>query len=179
MCSSNRTTLILGAGLAGLAAGYYLQSMPNAGKHTILEKESQPGGLCRTDEVDGFLFDRSGHFLHLKDPEIAALVRNLLGDNLKQHVRNSWIYSHGTYSRYPFQANLYGLPPEEKKKVKQVPASLDAVLYALETDHEFLLKGDVFTEDVIETWISYKMENEVQALDLRPHPWEFALYYDA
>ncbi|MBW1815949.1 MAG: glutamine synthetase, partial [Deltaproteobacteria bacterium] len=51
-------------------------------------------------------------------------------------------------------------------------------LEALEADHDYLLKGDVFTSDVIETWISYKMENEVQAIDLRPHPWEFALYYD-
>ena len=51
-------------------------------------------------------------------------------------------------------------------------------LDALRDDHEFLLKGDVFTEDVLETWIDYKMENEVTALDLRPHPWEFALYYD-
>ena len=51
-------------------------------------------------------------------------------------------------------------------------------LKALEADHEYLLKGDVFTLDVIETWIDYKMTNEVQALALRPHPWEFALYYD-
>ena len=58
------------------------------------------------------------------------------------------------------------------------PGSLREALQALEKDHEFLLKGDVFTQDVIETWIDYKIKNEVQALDLRPHPWEFALYYD-
>ena len=52
------------------------------------------------------------------------------------------------------------------------------VLKALEADHDYLLKGDVFTSDVIETWISYKMEKEVVAVELRPHPWEFALYYD-
>ncbi|MFO7850513.1 MAG: glutamine synthetase, partial [Spirochaetia bacterium] len=56
--------------------------------------------------------------------------------------------------------------------------SLRDALTALENDHEFLLQGDVFTKDVIETWIDYKMNNEVLALDLRPHPWEFALYYD-
>jgi len=51
-------------------------------------------------------------------------------------------------------------------------------LTALENDHEYLLKGDVFTQDVIDTWISYKIENEIQPLELRPHPWEFAMYYD-
>ena len=49
---------------------------------------------------------------------------------------------------------------------------------ALEKDHAFLLKNDVFTQDVIETWINYKLKNEVLAMELRPHPWEFALYYD-
>jgi glutamine synthetase len=74
--------------------------------------------------------------------------------------------------------DIYDLPPEELAKVPQAPGSLREVLGALEADHDYLLKGDVFTSDVIETWISYKMTNEVQAIDLRPHPWEFALYYD-
>ncbi len=74
--------------------------------------------------------------------------------------------------------DIYDLPPEEMAKVPQTPGTLRDVLNALEADNAYLLKGDVFTEDVIETWISYKMTNEVQALDLRPHPWEFALYYD-
>jgi len=78
----------------------------------------------------------------------------------------------------PMDKDIYDLPPEEMAKVPQTPGSLREVLQALEADHDYLLKGDVFTPDVIETWISYKMENEVQALDLRPHPWEFALYYD-
>jgi glutamine synthetase len=55
---------------------------------------------------------------------------------------------------------------------------LDEALDALEADHEFLLKGGVFTEDLIETWIEYKREQEVDPIRLRPHPWEFALYYD-
>ena len=55
---------------------------------------------------------------------------------------------------------------------------LDAIAVALEKDHAFLLKGDVFTEDVVETWIDYKMANEVSALRLRPHPYEFTLYFD-
>ena len=74
--------------------------------------------------------------------------------------------------------DIYDLPPEELAQVPQAPGSLREVLGALEADHDYLLKGDVFTSDVIETWISYKMTNEVQAIDLRPHPWEFALYYD-
>jgi glutamine synthetase len=74
--------------------------------------------------------------------------------------------------------DIYDLPPEELAMVPQTPGSLREALAALEADHDYLLKGDVFTSDVIETWITYKIENEVQAIDLRPHPWEFALYYD-
>jgi glutamine synthetase len=78
----------------------------------------------------------------------------------------------------PLDKDIYDLPPEELEKVPHTPGSLRDALKALEADHEYLLKGDVFTSDVIETWISYKMEKEVIAVDLRPHPWEFALYYD-
>jgi len=78
----------------------------------------------------------------------------------------------------PLDKDIYDLPPEEAANVPKTPGSLRAALEALEADHEFLLRGDVFTPDVIETWIDYKMQNEVLALDLRPHPWEFALYYD-
>jgi glutamine synthetase len=78
----------------------------------------------------------------------------------------------------PLDKDIYDLPPEELAKVPQTPGSLREALKALENDHQYLLKGDVFTSDVIETWISYKMEREVVAVELRPHPWEFALYYD-
>jgi glutamine synthetase len=78
----------------------------------------------------------------------------------------------------PMDKDLYDLPPEELSKVPQVPGSLDAVLAALEEDQAFLKAGGVFTDDLIETWLTYKRENEVDALRLRPHPWEFALYYD-
>ena len=74
--------------------------------------------------------------------------------------------------------DLYDLPPEEAAKVPQTPGSLDQSLAALKADHDFLLQGDVFSEDLIETWIEYKTEEEVQAMALRPHPYEFALYYD-
>ena len=78
----------------------------------------------------------------------------------------------------PLDKDIYDLPPEEMAKVEQTPGSLRAALQALDADHDYLLKGDVFTRDVIETWVEYKMENEVRAVELRPHPWEFALYYD-
>lgn len=78
----------------------------------------------------------------------------------------------------PLDKDLYDLPPEELARVPQTPGSLHEALKALETDHDYLLKGDVFTQDVIETWIDYKLNNEVMALNLRPHPWEFALYFD-
>jgi glutamine synthetase len=78
----------------------------------------------------------------------------------------------------PIDKDLYELPPDEAKDVATVPASLNAVLDSLEADHEFLLEGGVFTPDVIETWIDFKRENEIDPLRLRPHPYEFALYYD-
>ena len=78
----------------------------------------------------------------------------------------------------PLEKDLYELPPEEAAEIKQLPGSLEEVLDALEVDHGFLLKGDVFTPDLISTWIDYKRKNEVDAIRLRPHPWEFALYFD-
>ena len=78
----------------------------------------------------------------------------------------------------PIDKDLYELPPDEAKAVAHVPASLDAVLDALEADHDYLLEGGVFTEDVIETWLDYKRLNEVDPIRLRPHPHEFAMYYD-
>ena len=78
----------------------------------------------------------------------------------------------------PIDKDLYDLQPEDKGKVRSVPSSLEETLNALEKNHEFLLKGDVFTSDVIETWINYKRTKEIDAIRLRPHPYEFALYYD-
>ena len=78
----------------------------------------------------------------------------------------------------PMDKDLYDLPPEDLAKVAKTPGTLSEVLDALEKDHDFLLKGDVFTRDVIETWLAYKRTREVDAIRLRPHPWEFALYFD-
>jgi glutamine synthetase len=78
----------------------------------------------------------------------------------------------------PLEKDLYDLPPEEAKSIKSTPGSLAEVLNALEEDHDFLLKGDVFTPDVIETWIKYKREKELAQVNLRPTPYEFFLYFD-
>ena len=78
----------------------------------------------------------------------------------------------------PMDKDIYDLPPEEAVNLAKTPSSLSAALDALEADHEFLLRGDVFTKDVIETWLDYKRVYEVQAVGLRPHPYEFCLYYD-
>ena len=78
----------------------------------------------------------------------------------------------------PVDKDLYELPPEEHAQIAQVPDSLTGVLDALEADHDYLTEGDVFTPDLIETWVDYKRTNEVDALRLRPHPHEFELYYD-
>ena len=78
----------------------------------------------------------------------------------------------------PIDKDLYDLPPEEAVNVKQVPGSLEEVIDALEADHSFLLEGGVFTQDVIDTWIEYKRKREIDEVRLRPHPYEFAIYYD-
>lgn len=77
----------------------------------------------------------------------------------------------------PVDKDLYELPPEEARNIPQVPGSLDAVLNALESDHEFLTAGNVFTTELVETWIAYKRENEIKPLAQRPHPFEYELYY--
>ncbi|CAN5719820.1 type I glutamate--ammonia ligase [soil metagenome] len=78
----------------------------------------------------------------------------------------------------PMDKDLYDLPPEELAEVPQVPASLEQALDALEADHDFLQVGGVFTDDIIDTWVEYKRKNEVDAIRLRPHPYEFTMYYD-
>jgi glutamine synthetase len=78
----------------------------------------------------------------------------------------------------PVDKDIYDLPPEELTNLPSVPGSLEEALGALEADHDFLLKGGVFTEDLIEAWIAYKRSSEIDAVRLRPHPYEFYLYYD-
>jgi protoporphyrinogen oxidase len=102
--------VILGAGLAGLSAAYHAKKrgLP----HLLFEREARVGGLVRSERVNGFTFDYTGHLLHMKQERTKKLVLQTLG--LKKDFvmveRNSWVYSHGRYTRAPFQANLYGLP---------------------------------------------------------------------
>jgi glutamine synthetase len=78
----------------------------------------------------------------------------------------------------PVDKNIYDLPPEELAEIPSVPDSLQGALDALEADHEFLTEGDVFTQDFVDNYLEYKRENEVDPVRLRPHPYEFVLYYD-
>ena len=78
----------------------------------------------------------------------------------------------------PLDKNIYALSPEEAKNIPTMPGSLEEALDCLEADRDFLLKGDVFTRDLIDTWISYKTEAEIDPVRMRPHPHEFELYFD-
>jgi len=98
-------TIILGAGLAGLSAAYHLKR-----GYALFEKDSEIGGMARSIHKDGYTFDYDGHLLHFRNEYTFNLVSELLNGNLAPHKRNSWIYSKGIFTRYPFQANFYGLP---------------------------------------------------------------------
>ncbi len=108
--------VILGAGLTGLSAAYHLEKSDRGSHYQIFEKEDSAGGLCRSKRVDGFTFDYDGHLLHFKHEYARGLIKELLNGNLVEHQRNSWVYSSGTYTRYPFQANLFGLAPTVAKE---------------------------------------------------------------
>ncbi len=101
--------LILGGGLAGLSAAYHLNKISNLSS-LIVEKESRPGGTASSISKNGFTFDFTGHLLHLHDPYGKAFIQDLLKGNLRELKRSSWIYSREVLTRYPFQANTYGLP---------------------------------------------------------------------
>jgi protoporphyrinogen oxidase len=98
---------ILGAGLTGMSAAHHLGE-----GFQIHERLAHAGGHAITVEEDGFRFDRTGHLLHLRDPSIRAWIERLLGDRLVLVQRRSLVFSHGGYTRYPYQANTYGLPPQ-------------------------------------------------------------------
>jgi protoporphyrinogen oxidase len=103
-------TIILGAGLTGLATAYYLEKAGST-DYQIFEKENEIGGLCRSIRQDGFTFDYTGHLLHINDPDFRALLKDVMPfSSLNFLHRKSRIFSHNTYTHYPFQTNLYGLP---------------------------------------------------------------------
>ena len=109
-----RKILILGAGLSGLSAAYFLRE--NKIKTKIFEKEAKPGGLCRSVKKQGFVFDYSGHLLHFRDKNTLSLVKKILGGNLIKHKRNAHVYTFNKFIPYPFQANFDYLP---KKAARQ------------------------------------------------------------
>ena len=106
-----RRTVILGGGLTGISAAVHLRS-----PWVLLEKEARLGGHARTDERDGYRFDKTGHWLHLRDPAVKQLVAELLPGQMEAVARKARIFSHGVLTRYPFQANLHGLPPDVIKE---------------------------------------------------------------
>jgi protoporphyrinogen oxidase len=114
---SERHDVVLGAGLAGLTAAYTLQKAGQT-QWLVLEKEREPGGHARTVEVDGYLFDFGPHILFTNDWEMEALIRDLLGENMRAQERQAFIYhsAHDLYTRFPFQAHLHGLPVELVKE---------------------------------------------------------------
>jgi len=99
--------LIIGAGLSGLSAAYHLKK-----GFLLFEKESKPGGMASSDVVKDFIFDKTGHLLHFRTEYVKDLLRILsIGSGLIKQRRSSWVFSKGTYTRYPFQVNTYKLPP--------------------------------------------------------------------
>jgi protoporphyrinogen oxidase len=104
-------TLILGAGLSGLSTAYHL-----GGRFLVVERSERPGGLCKSEVVPSphgdFTFDHTGHWLHLRTPEMQALVEKLCPGAFARIERKARIYSHGRYTAYPYQVNTHGLPPE-------------------------------------------------------------------
>jgi protoporphyrinogen oxidase len=103
--------VILGGGLTGLSASYHLDDLESV----VLERDAEPGGLCRTTVEEGFTFDCTGHLLHLRDPRYRDLVERLAPGAFASHERRALICSKGVFTPYPFQANLHGLPTETVK----------------------------------------------------------------
>ncbi len=135
-------TLIIGAGLAGLSTALHLSSPA-----LILEAEAEVGGKARTEEIEGFRFDQTGHWLHLRDPQIKALLFRLLTeDHFVEVKRISRIWSQGRYTHYPFQANTFGLPPETIKK---------CVMGAFKADLRRRLSPEVAEPEDFREWIRF------------------------
>lgn len=114
--------VIIGAGLSGLTTAMYARR-----DYLMVEAASRPGGLLRTEDIDGFLFDYTGHWLHIRDKRTAALIDDLLPDGTVRVNRKAAIYSSGAMTLFPFQANLFGLPADVVRECLQ-----EAVAAAIE-----------------------------------------------
>src|SRR6266404_8613987 len=106
-----RKVVILGGGLTGISAAVHLRA-----PWVLFEKEQRLGGHARTDEHQGYRFDKTGHWLHLRDPGVKQLVSEILPGEMVPVQRKARIFSNGVLTRYPFQANLHGLPPDVIKE---------------------------------------------------------------
>jgi UDP-galactopyranose mutase len=115
--------VIIGAGPTGLSAAYHLRE-----DALLLDKNDKIGGTCRSEERDGFIFDYAGHIIFTRDPYAQELTAHLMGDNYHAQPRQAWVYSQGTFTPYPFQANTYGLPIDVVK---------DCVLELIEAQREW------------------------------------------
>lgn len=122
---SRTDILIIGAGLTGLSAACQVRKKCRL---RVIERQAGPGGLAVTDEEQGFRFDKTGHLLHLRHPAVRRWILRLMGERLTVVRRLSRIWSHGVYTRYPFQSNTFGLPPQVAKeclmgylKVRETP----------------------------------------------------------
>ena len=104
-------TIVIGGGPTGLGAALHLD-----GDWLLFERDGRIGGTCQTDVIDGFAFDHAGHIVFTTDPYVQELIPDLLGDNIHWQTRESWVYSKDVFTRYPFQANTYGLPVEVIKE---------------------------------------------------------------
>lgn len=109
--------VVIGAGLAGLSAAWHLQRLGE--EALVLEKELQPGGICRSKNLKGFSFDYDGHLLHFRNKYTFNLVKRFLIGNLQRHIRNSQVFLRNYFIPYPFQANLYALPFSLRKRCLQ------------------------------------------------------------
>ena len=118
--------IVLGAGLAGLSVAWHLQK--KGIECLVFEKESEVGGLCRSKTIKGFTFDCDGHLLHFKHRHAFNLVKSLLGNNLTEHKRSSWVYFDSSYIPYPFQANLHGLPAKIAEELTSSKFSISSIL---------------------------------------------------
>ncbi len=150
--------VILGAGLAGLSAAYHLKK-----GYFLYEKEDEPGGMARSIERDGYTFDYDGHLLHFRNEYTHNLVSGLLNENLAPHRRDSWIYSKGNFTRYPFQANFYGLP---KPVVKDCLVSLIKAKVAASS-------GNVNLNGNFENWIRKTFGNGIAEHFMLPYNKKF------
>ncbi len=122
--------VIIGAGITGLSCAYHLKKknkkFSENNNCVVVESESNIGGLARSKKIDGFTFDYSAHLLHCNSKYFYDWIQKNLKDKVSLHKRNAWVYSHGVFTKYPFQANLYGLPKYVVKECLEGLLQVDA-----------------------------------------------------